>query len=65
MYRLSIRKTCKALRALQAIQKCYGYVVDYSLKSVYVVYGFDVEEIPVIEQYIKIHSMTIMEGATK
>lgn len=65
MYRLSIRKTCKALRALQAIQMAYGFIVDYSLKTVYVIYGFDAMEVPVIKECVKIHSMTIMEGAVK
>ena len=60
MYELTIRKTCKALNALQAMQKAYGYIIDYSYKTIVRVYGFDAMEIPVLEEYITIRKVVLI-----
>ena len=53
MYRISFRKTCKAAKALQALQNAYGLIIDYSYKTVYVAYGFSDDEVPVAQELIK------------
>lgn len=47
MYKLTIRKTCKAEKTLQGFQKAYGFIVDCSMKTVWHIYGFDTAEIAV------------------
>jgi len=63
MYCLTIRKSCKALKALQVCQMAYGFIIDsITYKTIYKVYGFDALEIPVIAEYVNIKKEELING---
>lgn len=62
MYELTIRKSCRVIKTLQIMQMAYGFIIDYHYKSIVKVYGFDVAEVPVIEEEIIIRKKVFIHG---
>lgn len=64
MYKLTIRKTCKAEKALQGFQKAFGFIVNCGLKTVWHIYGFDQTEVAVFmeEQDFRIKKVVLING---
>ena len=63
MYCLTIRKSCKVEKILRKIQMAYGVIIDVTTyKTIFKVYGFDIEEIPVIADCVNIRKKVLING---